>query len=158
MCKRVRGVAGDRMAFYPENSETCSIVTVPPGHVWLLGDNCENSLDSRAYGAVPVGMLRGRVFSKMLLEMEGRPHFHFMDYFVDIDTIVGDPGEKVLSRNDSFNLTRLPPGEEEMQLAKLRELCCTPQVPTATPPPQDQGWMQRQGRRPGKGRGRRGYF
>ncbi|KAJ1433791.1 peptidase S24/S26A/S26B/S26C, partial [Ochromonadaceae sp. CCMP2298] len=55
----------DRMAFYPENSETCSIVTVPPGHVWLLGDNCENSLDSRAYGAVPVGMLRGRVFSKM---------------------------------------------------------------------------------------------
>mmetsp|Transcript_31569 Transcript_31569/g.69560 ORF Transcript_31569/g.69560 Transcript_31569/m.69560 type:complete len:124 (+) Transcript_31569:468-839(+) len=100
------------MAFYPENSETGRIVSVPPGHVWLLGDNCDNSRDSRSYGAVPVGMLQGRVFLKMGL----RPHVHI----VGIDTAV-HPRKEVLSRNDSFNLTRQ--GEDGMQqLAKLREL------------------------------------
>ena len=34
---------------------------VPPCHVWLQGDNTRNSIDSRTYGPVNVGMLRGRV-------------------------------------------------------------------------------------------------
>jgi signal peptidase I len=40
-------------------------VTVPDGHVWLQGDNEGNSTDSRDYGAVPMEMLRGRVFAKV---------------------------------------------------------------------------------------------
>ena len=38
---------------------------VPEGHVWLQGDNLANSTDSRAYGAVPLGLVRGRVFYKV---------------------------------------------------------------------------------------------
>lgn len=34
---------------------------VPPGHVWLQGDNTLNSHDSRDYGPVPYNMLLGRV-------------------------------------------------------------------------------------------------
>ena len=37
------------------------MVQVPPGHVWLQGDNTLNSHDSRDYGPVPYNMLLGRV-------------------------------------------------------------------------------------------------
>lgn len=37
-------------------------VTVPPGHVWLAGDNVPLSVDSRAFGPLPYQMLIGRPF------------------------------------------------------------------------------------------------
>ncbi len=47
ICKRVSGLPGDRMIIGtpPWHGE----VIVPPGHVWLLGDNPWNSSDSRKY-------------------------------------------------------------------------------------------------------------
>jgi Signal peptidase, peptidase S26 len=38
------------------------VIQIPPGHVWLEGDNSVNSQDSRYYGPVPYAMLVGRAW------------------------------------------------------------------------------------------------
>lgn len=78
--KRVVGLGGDRVALrdghlvvngrtvqesYADPSRIDSVyfgpVRVAKGHVFVLGDNRRNSRDSRAYGAVPVDAVSGRV-------------------------------------------------------------------------------------------------
>jgi inner membrane protease subunit 1 len=44
-----------------------SHVHIPRGHVWLTGDNLSNSTDSRAYGPVPVALLKGKVLARVSL-------------------------------------------------------------------------------------------
>lgn len=55
VCKRVAAVASERIpgSFFAD--------VVPPGCVWLLGDNRRNSTDSRIYGPVPTDVIKGRV-------------------------------------------------------------------------------------------------
>lgn len=69
ICKRVIGLPGDiihppRAAQRLYHTPSRSIV-VPPGHVWLEGDNPQNSIDSRHYGPVPAALIRGRVCAKL---------------------------------------------------------------------------------------------
>lgn len=40
-------------------------IVVPPGHAWIVGDNLSNSTDSRHYGPIPLGLIRGRVIGKV---------------------------------------------------------------------------------------------
>jgi len=40
-------------------------IRVPSGHLWLEGDNPDNSTDSRTYGPVPAALVRGTVVAKL---------------------------------------------------------------------------------------------
>lgn len=35
---------------------------VPRGNIWIQGDNIYNSRDSRTFGAVPYGLVEGKLF------------------------------------------------------------------------------------------------
>jgi signal peptidase I len=80
--KRVVAIAGDRVAITPRsvtvNDHRIAIAgapspyaagprvqRVPPGHVFLLGDNARHSIDSRSFGAVPDSELVGRMLMPM---------------------------------------------------------------------------------------------
>ena len=41
------------------------VISVPPGHVWLEGDNPYNSTDSRDYGPVPIALLKGKIIFQL---------------------------------------------------------------------------------------------
>ncbi|KAJ2834403.1 hypothetical protein GGI24_000408 [Coemansia furcata] len=58
--KRLLAEAGDTVCVDPKSKHP-SFVLVPKGHVWLQGDNFNNSTDSRVYGPIPLGLLHGRV-------------------------------------------------------------------------------------------------
>uniref|UniRef100_A0A7S2U3X0 Peptidase S26 domain-containing protein n=2 Tax=Lotharella oceanica TaxID=641309 RepID=A0A7S2U3X0_9EUKA len=59
LCKRIRGKGGDRI--------TCrgKKITIPPGSVWVEGDNSRDSIDSRHYGAIPEDLLVGKVMCRI---------------------------------------------------------------------------------------------
>jgi signal peptidase I len=82
--KRIVGLAGDRVAIedgvlainghlqrepYVDQSRVDSVyfgpVVVPPGDVFVMGDNRADSHDSRDYGAVPQRSLIGRVLTRL---------------------------------------------------------------------------------------------
>ncbi|PWZ45308.1 Mitochondrial inner membrane protease subunit 2 [Zea mays] len=55
--KRLIALPGDWIQI-PEKQE---IQQIPQGRCWVEGDNAATSFDSRSYGPVPMGLLRGRV-------------------------------------------------------------------------------------------------
>lgn len=46
-----------------DNANMMQAVKVPPGHVWLMGDNRGNSTDSRVFGAQPASRILGKAFA-----------------------------------------------------------------------------------------------
>ncbi|XP_059704346.1 mitochondrial inner membrane protease subunit 1 isoform X2 [Haemorhous mexicanus] len=65
ICKRVIGLEGDKVCTSNPSDFLKSHSYVPKGHVWLEGDNLRNSTDSRCYGPVPYGLIRGRICLKI---------------------------------------------------------------------------------------------
>ena len=70
VCKRIIGLPGDTVVADPTTLTPASYqsggvrenihVLVPPGHVWVQGDNAAQSRDSRTYGPIPIALIRGR--------------------------------------------------------------------------------------------------
>eukprot|EP00775_Hariotina_reticulata_P001201 gene1200-1539_t len=63
--KRVTAVEGQQVNVFRPGQLTPVQVKVPPGHVWLTGDNLILSRDSREYGPVPLALMRGRVVAQL---------------------------------------------------------------------------------------------
>lgn len=69
VCKRVIGLPGDIVCVDPIKSMLRPTATniaaehtvVPQNHYWTQGDNASNSYDSRTYGPVPFGLVKGQV-------------------------------------------------------------------------------------------------
>lgn len=66
ICKRVTALPGDNVW------SGFTFREVPKGHLWLEGDNKKNSTDSREYGPIPQGLIRGRVVCRIwpLMDMK----------------------------------------------------------------------------------------
>lgn len=83
VCKRIVAIEGDvidpqgdthhrhqdwsfwKVADHNAGGRFSDKMVIPPGHVWLRGDNSKNSRDSRNYGPVPSQLLRGQVICKI---------------------------------------------------------------------------------------------
>jgi signal peptidase I len=61
------------------NSDNCSIEEIPDGYVYVLGDNRDNSSDSRAFGLVAIESIVGKAwFTNWPLTDIGRvPHYDY---------------------------------------------------------------------------------
>ncbi|XP_071734650.1 uncharacterized protein [Rutidosis leptorrhynchoides] len=55
--KRITGMSGDWISV-PLSYDA---VKIPEGHCWVEGDNPTDSKDSRSFGPIPLGLIRGRV-------------------------------------------------------------------------------------------------
>ena len=65
ICKRIVAEPGDLLLSPSslDNGQGCHVereIQLPPGHIWLSGDNMKSSHDSRDYGAVPSQLILGR--------------------------------------------------------------------------------------------------
>lgn len=47
------------------DGEAGPFIRVPRGYVWAVGDNLSNSTDSRKYGPVPLGLIRGKIIARV---------------------------------------------------------------------------------------------
>ncbi|CAM9959122.1 unnamed protein product [Pylaiella littoralis] len=70
--KRIAGLPGDSVSVRPPSWDVRNslgiekrLEGVPEGHVWLTGDNSDNSKDSREYGSVPQALVEGVVSMRL---------------------------------------------------------------------------------------------
>ncbi len=61
--KRLIGLPGDEL--YIDPTASTRRIAIPKGHVWMQGDNYVASNDSRHYGPVPIGLLRGQILRRI---------------------------------------------------------------------------------------------
>ena len=69
ICKRVLGLPGDIVCVDPTGqlAPPTEHVTVPQGHIWIIGDNASWSRDSREYGPVSISLIRARLAFRVSL-------------------------------------------------------------------------------------------
>ena len=65
MCKRIIKTEGDKIYNDEENNEK-----IQKNHLWIEGDNKDNSLDSRKFGPIHKELIKGRVIMKVWPNIE----------------------------------------------------------------------------------------
>ena len=65
ICKRIIGMPGDTIVRTDGGCTDSNHRVVPPGHLWIEGDNALQSLDSRSYGTVPASLVIGKVICRL---------------------------------------------------------------------------------------------
>ncbi|PNS17622.1 signal peptidase I [Sphaceloma murrayae] len=63
--KRVLGMPGDFVMRDSPHRGKQMMIQVPAGHCYVVGDNLEWSRDSRLYGPLPMGLIRGKALCKI---------------------------------------------------------------------------------------------
>lgn len=68
VCKRIIGFPND--IIYEDYLNHSHKIKIPSNHVWLEGDNLNNSKDSRIYGPVNIKLIKGKVFAKVSVSLK----------------------------------------------------------------------------------------
>ncbi|TKY65851.1 Mitochondrial inner membrane protease subunit 2 [Spatholobus suberectus] len=55
--KRIAALPGEWFGTYHNHD----VIQIPLGHCWVEGDNTASSMDSKSFGPIPLGLIRGRV-------------------------------------------------------------------------------------------------
>ena len=115
ICKRIVAVEGDTVLNetaipYPES------VRIPPGHVWLAGDNPNNSTDSRQYGPVSSSLIIGKAWFKLNI-FHNFPWFDSMRLAPNMQDFYDTDGHRCLvisNRIDEFRRSHAAMTRERM--------------------------------------------
>ncbi|TKA68681.1 hypothetical protein B0A49_09550 [Cryomyces minteri] len=62
--KRVLGMPGDFVLRDTPGKGEGTMVQVPEGHCWVVGDNLFHSRDSRMFGPLPLALIRGKAVAR----------------------------------------------------------------------------------------------
>jgi len=81
--KRIIGLEGDYVMLYTPESGNDTMIQVPEGHCWVVGDNMPWSRDSRHFGPLPMALIRGKIIAKVLPWSERRWVKNGLDPVVD---------------------------------------------------------------------------
>jgi len=63
--KRVLGLEGDYVMIHTPGSGSSSMIQIPQGHCWVVGDNLPASRDSRTFGPMPMALITGKIIAKV---------------------------------------------------------------------------------------------